>query len=174
MQALVSASAQAALDAGADLSGYPWIRIQAGQVRELDFERYVQAAGRMKPSPAFDGLDLGTGENGLFGTGTVDARHFTRFGQEHDRAGGARASAALVKLMNPMEYIGTRGATVARFWRIRHGSIDRDTALAIPAILAARLQNAGAEVDFAIPWGVGHAGDYDLDELFTWMDQVCR
>ena len=42
------------------------------------------------------------------------------------------------------------------------------------AILAAKLQNSGKNVDMAMPWGVPHSGDYDLDELFAWMDGVVK
>ena len=27
---------------------------------------------------------------------------------------------------------------------------------------------------FASPWGKGHAGDYDLMELFDWIDGICQ
>ena len=54
------------------------------------------------------------------------------------------------------------------------GTADRDTSLAIAAILAAKLQNSGKRVDFALPWDVPHSGDYDLDELFDWMDNIVR
>ena len=87
---------------------------------------------------------------------------------------GKLADAGVVKLMNPIRYIGAKGTTVARHWRIRHGTVDRDTSLAIPTILAAWLANSGAEVDFLLPWAQGHGGDYDLEELFGWMDRVCR
>ena len=73
-----------------------------------------------------------------------------------------------------MEYIGQKGVTTAPHWRIRHGAKDRDTSLAIPALLALKLQNSGYAVDFASPWGKGHAGDYDLDALFDWVDHICK
>lgn len=60
------------------------------------------------------------------------------------------------------------------YWRIRHGAVDRDTSLAIPVILAAKLREQGCSVDLALPWGYGHAGDYDLEELFSWVDGICR
>ena len=71
-----------------------------------------------------------------------------------------------------MNYLTNKNA--AKFYRIRHGSADRDTALAVPLILALGLQNAGKSVDFAVPWGQGHGGDYDLDELFTWIDGIVK
>lgn len=59
-------------------------------------------------------------------------------------------------------------------WRIRHGAFDRDTSIAIPVILATMLKNKGYEVDFALPWGLPHSGDYDLEELFTWIDKLVK
>lgn len=52
--------------------------------------------------------------------------------------------------------------------------IDRDTSLAISAMLTAVLREQGVKVDFAYPWGIPHAGDYDLDELFAWIDSICK
>ena len=84
--------------------------------------------------------------------------------------------------MNPMHYItaNKHAATThttnqtAQHWRIRVGTADRDTSLAIAAILNARLQNAGHQVDFALPWDVPHSGDYDLDELFAWIQRTAQ
>jgi hypothetical protein len=173
VKSFVIASAQKALDGGTDLSGLTWITIKDGTVTDIDFDKYIEYATRMKPTSAFDGLDLSTGENELFGTATIKAQHFTPFGKDHSTVGGSLADATIVKILNPMNYIGTKGTTSAQYWRIRHGSIDRDTSLAIPVILATKLKNKGFDVDFAVPWGQGHGGDYDLDELFAWMDKIC-
>lgn len=75
-------------------------------------------------------------------------------------------------MMNAMRYIGATGTATSRHWRIRHGTKDRDTSLAVPTILAATLQNKGYAVDFALPWDRPHSGDYDLDVLFAWMERV--
>jgi hypothetical protein len=174
LAALVAASAQRALDQGQSLARLTWIRVRAGKVQRVDLSRFFQAMGRMKPTGAFDGLGPATPENELFGTATVPARHFTRLGLGYGQPGGSLAPAEVVKLMNPMNYLGSKGTVAARAWRIRHGSNDPHTSLAIPAILALRLENTGAKVDFALPWGIGHAGDYDLPELFAWVDQVCQ
>ncbi|MEC8483429.1 MAG: alpha/beta hydrolase, partial [Pseudomonadota bacterium] len=56
--------------------------------------------------------------------------------------------------------------------RIRVGTKDRDTSLAISAILAAKLENTGHDVDYFMPWDVPHSGDYDLDELFAWIKSI--
>ena len=78
----------------------------------------------------------------------------------------------IIKMMNPMNYIDNNTST--KYWRIRHGAIDKDTSLAIPVILTLKLKNSGKVVDFAAPWGQGHGGDYDLEELFNWIDGVVK
>ena len=83
------------------------------------------------------------------------------------------ADTEIIKMMNPMEFIGGN-VNIASHFRIRHGAADRDTSLAIPAILALKLEDRGINVDFFSPWGVGHAGDYDLEELFDWTDEICK
>lgn len=173
VKSFVIASAQRALSEGKDLSGLGWLTIRDGSVTDVDLGRFPAYATRMKPAPAFDSLDLGSPENSLFGDATTDKRHFTAFGASNSRDRSV-ADPAVVKMMNPMEYIGAAATTTAHYWRIRHGLADRDTSLAIPVILAAKLENHGADVDFAMPWGQGHGGDYDLDELFAWIDRICR
>lgn len=169
----VLASAQAAADAGKDLSSYSWLTIRAGTVQDMDFAAYARYARRMKLPPAFDALDASSGENDLFGTASMASRHFTAFSAQRSKAGGvARADEKLVKMMNAMRYIGAADARNASRWRIRHGTLDRDTSLAIPTLLATRLQNQGYAVDFAMPWDVPHSGDYDLDQLFTWIRRI--
>ena len=84
------------------------------------------------------------------------------------------ADSKIIAMMNPMHYIGLAGVQTAPNWRIRHGALDRDTSLAIPAMLALKLKNNGKSVDFKVPWGYGHDGDYDLPELFAWTDRICK
>lgn len=59
----------------------------------------------------------------------------------------------------------------AQHWRIRT-SVKDDPDLTTPLILATALQKQGKAVDFAFKWNRGRAGDYDLDELFAWVDGV--
>jgi hypothetical protein len=169
---LLQASAQKALEAGQDLSQIDWLTVQNNRVVAVDFDRYVRAIGRMKVPPAFDGLSLDTAENELFGTSMVNARHFTAFSLQRSKVQGTLAPAQIVRMMNPLNYLGATGTQSAKYWRIRHGTADRDTSLAVPVIMATKLQNAGYAVDFALPWNQGHGGDYDLDELFAWMDKI--
>ena len=72
-----------------------------------------------------------------------------------------------------MHYIADGAARKAPHFRIRHGERDRDTSLAISCMLALKLRQAGCSVDYFSPWDVPHAGDYDLDALFDWIDGLC-
>jgi len=84
------------------------------------------------------------------------------------------ANGQIIKMMNPIRYIGNPEIQTAPHWRIRHGALDRDTVLAIPAILAVKLKNNDKSVDFKVAWGYGHDGDYDLPELFAWTDRISK
>ena len=157
---------------GASVGEQAYLTIEAGKVTGLDWDGFVRAITRMKSTPAFDDLGLMSPECEEFGDGAVFARHFTAFAQAHTEAPAELADDALVKLLNPVRYVGR--ADSAPHWRIRHGAYDRDTSLAIPVILATLLKNHGADVDFCLPWGLPHSGDYDLDELFAWIDGLCQ
>jgi hypothetical protein len=174
VKSFVIASAQKALDSGKNLSGSSWLTIKNGAIETMDFDKYVQSIMRMKTPSAFDGLDLSTGENDEFGSSTVSAKHFTRFGMNNSTVGGTMADAQIIKMLNPMNYIDSDDSTPAKHWRIRHGTIDRDTSIAIPIILATKLKNCGYDVDIALPWNTPHSGDYDLNELFDWIDGLCK
>ncbi|MTI58645.1 MAG: hypothetical protein FH762_01430 [Firmicutes bacterium] len=129
-------------------------------------------AGKVKPAPAYDWMDLSSSENSLFGTANVDSQHFSEYSYQNSEVAGSLAAAKVVKMMNPIYYIGTDGSTTASFWRLRIGS--KDIMVVNNLILTAKLRNEVANVDSALAWDVGHAGDYDLDELFTWMKSVCH
>lgn len=175
ISALLQTSAQQALELGQDLSGVTWLRVQAGRVQAVDFSAYARAVGRMKAQPAFDGFSLETGENQLFGDARIDKRHFTKFSLRHTTvAGAALADASTVKSMDAMQQLLDARAKVAPHWRIRHGTVDRDTSLAVPTLLAAAAQQRGASVDLALPWNRPHSGDYDLDAMFAWAESAAR
>ena len=165
-------SAQSALDGGEKISGVDWLTIKRKRVVDIDLNEYAKTVTRMKAAPAFDKLDLSSAENDEFGTADNTPRHFSAI--VHKLSGGAIADDNLIRLMNPLNFIGRVNVATAKNFRIRHGALDRDTALAIPAILALKLHAHGVNVDFAVPWDQGHGGDYDLDELFDWIDVVCE
>ena len=184
VKSFIMASAQKELDThwskakdwlmvkGSDVEKQDYLKVENGKVTGIDWKGYVHSITRMKPTPAFDALDLHSPECVEFGDSKVYARHFTAFSQEHSEVESELASSDVVKLLNPTLYVGK--ADTAPHWRIRHGAYDRDTSIAIPVILATLLKNKGCDVDFFLPWGLPHSGDYDLDELFAWIDSICK
>lgn len=168
----VKESAERELDNGVDLSDLSWLTINNGTVTNVDFDGYVAYRTRMKETPAFDAVEPSTPENELFGTKDMQFRHFTEYSCEEDESHTEIARASQIKMMNPMNYLEDAKAIKADHFRIRHGSIDRDTSLAISAMLTAKLENQKVNVNLRYPWGKRHAGDYDLDELFSWIDSL--
>lgn len=166
-------SAQDALSRGLDVSSATWVKVRNGRVIDVDLDAYPAAATRMKAAPAFDKLDLSSAENDEFGTEDNTPKHFSLISKKYETKEGAMADSDMIRLMNPLNFIG-ENTTQTKHFRIRYGAIDRDTALAIPAILALSIQNQGIDVNFYSPWNRGHSGDYDLTELFQWMDGICK
>ena len=157
---------------GSAVNTFPALKILGERVVGLDWKAYMKEITRMKPAPAFDATDLKSPENEEFGSMDMEARHFSEFSMEYTETEAEMAPEQLIRMLNPTKYIGK--ADTAKHWRIRHGSFDRDTSFAIPVILALLLKNKGYDVDFLLPWGLPHSGDYDLQELFTWIDTICR
>ena len=174
VKAYVVASAQKALNAGTDLSAFTFLTINNGKVSQIDFNAYVQYMQRQKTPPAFDALDLSSPETNLFGASSINNQHFTKFALANSSVESSIADPLLVKMMNPMYYIGQLNTTTSKHWRIRHGTKDKDTGLAISVLLATYLQNNGIDVNLELPWDRPHSGDYDLNELFTWIDGICK
>ena len=171
---VVLKSAQKAIDENVDVSDKKWLVIKDGKAVGMDFTEYAKEITRMKTAPAFDALSMDSPENSLFGNSKAEYCHFTKYSMEHSTQQGKMADAAIIKMLNPMYYIEDEKADKAKYWRIRHGECDRDTSLAVSAILAVKLENAGCEVDYHSPWNVPHSGDYDIKELFAWIDEICK
>jgi len=174
VKSYVIESAQKEIASGKDLSSLNWLSIANGKVTDVDFDAYVRYMQRQKTPPAFDALDLSSPETQEFGTDKIDKLHFTKFSVEHSNSSVAMADEKIIKMMNPMNYIGTSDTKTSPHWRIRHGSKDKDTGLAIAVILGTTLQNNAFDVNLELPWDKPHSGDYDLDELFKWTDGLCK
>lgn len=158
----------------AKIEAQDYLTIENGQVTGFDWDAFVKRITRMKIAPAFDNIDLDSPECEEFGDAKVFARHFTEFSQSHSTVDSELADPEIIRLMNPTRDIRNPQADTCQHWRIRHGAFDRDTSLAIPTILALLLENAGKDVDFFLPWGLPHSGDYDLKEQFAWIDRICK
>lgn len=135
------------------------------------------------------------GESNLFGTAAQVYSNFTEFAWNNNNGGDAvnakQSDVGLLntglswsanpqqtfllnqyKMINALPYIGkTDGITP--HWRIRNGARDRDTSFTVAYNLSRALK-ADAKVktiDFALHWDQGHAGNYDVLDAFTWIDQ---
>ena len=164
---------------GTDLSKHTYLvrDNKTGTIKDINWEAYNQFVSRSKAPGAFDSRSNDSGENNLFGTSTTDNNHFTITAALHDTTSNPEAyvqNAKVVTMMNPMNYLGSPAATNARYYRIRYGTADSNTSVAIPLIVGTRAQNLGYNVDMATPFGVDHSGDYDLDELFNWIDNIVK
>lgn len=145
---------------------------------------------------AFDDLSLTQGENTLFGYGDGNGAHFDSVmaellkGTEYETAYAedlAREDAqgntvdVRVNMYNPMYYLcdyyeGYQSSSVAKYWRIRTGINQGDTALSTEINLALALENYGdTAVDFETVWGQGHTmaertGD-STTNFITWVNE---
>ena len=164
---------------GTDLSRYSFLLLDknTGLVKDIDWDAYNSFTSRSKAPGAFDSRSNDSGENSLFGTSTSDTNHFTITAALHDTTPNNDVyveNAKIVTMMNPMNYLGSPSATNAKYYRIRYGTADSNTSVAIPLIVGTRAQNLGYSVDMATPFGVDHSGDYDLQDLFNWMDSIVK
>ena len=135
------------------------------------------------------------GESNLFGTAAQVYSNFTEYAWNNNNGGDAinakQSDVGLkntgntwanhpqqayllnqYKMINALAYIGkTDGITPN--WRIRVGARDRDTSFTV-AYNMSRALKADAkvqDVDFALHWDQGHAGNYDVLDAFKWIDQ---
>ena len=141
-----------------------------------DFARALKNAS--KSVGAFDDLNRTQGENILFGYGDGQGAHFdatmaelltateyaAAFAEDLARTDALGNTVdARVDLYNPMYYLceayaGYQTATPARYWRIRTGINQGDTAVNTEINLALALEQTAAveDVDFAMVWGQAH------------------
>ena len=164
---------------GTDLSRHTYLvrDNKTGAIKDINWDLYNQFVSRSKAPGAFDSRANDSGENSLFGTSTTDNNHFTITAALHDTTSNQDVyveNAKVVTMMNPMNYLGSPAATNAQFYRIRYGTADSNTSIAIPLIVGTRAQNLGYKVDMSTPFNVDHSGDYDLEELFNWMDTIVK
>lgn len=175
MKNYVMQSAQDALDAGEDVSKYSWIIQKDHRVIDINVDDYLKYLGRAKIPPAFDALDLSSGENQLFGTSNTDKQHFTEYSYKNSSVKNSKVAVPqMIKMMNPLYYLTADHKGNSQYWRIRHGTYDKDTSLAISMILATKLEKDGKSVDYKLAWNKPHSGDYDLMDLFKWINKISK
>lgn len=163
------------------------------QISSLD-DYILNHRRRMKPCTSFDTLGMDSGENQEFGTPERDYMHFSehiapaiaelkdefpaeyaRYYEAFAEATGDEALAERRRLINPMEFAkaGTACAST-RYFRIRVGACDADTAFPISMALALKLAEAGKTVDYALIWDRPHCqADYP-GEVCQWIEAICK
>lgn len=171
---LLVISARTAESEGVDMSKYDFLIYSNNIINDIDFDKFVKTMKRSKIPPAFDALDLSAPENELFGDKAVEKKYFTDFSYSHSKIQSILAPEATIKQLNPMYYIGQKGVNNAPYWRLRHGTNDKDTSLAVSAMLALLLENNNLNLNYYLPWERSHSGDYDLPELFEWMKDISK
>ncbi len=144
---------------------------------------------------AFDDLNGTQGENVLFGYADGSGAHFdpimaellkdTEYGDAY--AQDLTRTDALgntvdyrMNMYNPMYYLddyygGVGTSDVAKYWRIRTGINQGDTALATEVNLSLALAAYGAQVDFETVWGQAHVeaertGD-STSNFISWVNE---
>lgn len=135
------------------------------------------------------------GESNLFGTAAQVYANFTEYAWNNNNGGDAvnarQSDVGLAntgytwasnpqqafllnqaKMIHALPYVGkTDGITT--HWRIRVGARDRDTSFTVAYNLSRALKadTKVKDVDYALHWDQGHAGNYDVLDAFTWIDQ---
>lgn len=142
-----------------------------GTKAAFDWQGFLNHVGpRKKPAPAFDRMDLSSGENNLFGTGKTESRIFTAFTAQ---AAGVTLDAdipAVVALMNPMPALTNTAR--ARKWWLRVGAKDSDTSLTVVGNLDAALRDLGDQVSTRYYWDAGHGANQDAGDFIAWIATI--
>ena len=160
---------------------YTWVKYDASTNKVTitsmaDFVKAMKVAS--KGIAAFDELDAGQGENTLFGYGDGQGAHFDSIlaglltGTDYEESfttdlakkdSAGNTVQTRVDMYNPMYYLsdyydGYHTSKVDRYWRIRTGIDQGDTALSteVDLALAAENYSSDTQVDFATVWGLGH------------------
>ena len=185
-------SAQRARNEGEDMPADAGLKMSTGLrsspgkiVLDIDLDNYlnyVVTKRALKTPPAFDKygvLNKDTSpENNEFGNEKGEPRNFTEYSLRRATSNSSATIAAELKervfLLNPMNFIGGNKATITHNWYIRNGALDRDAAFSISINLYTKLINNGYNPNYAMAWNRGHMGDYNLDEVFAWINQLVK
>ncbi|HWK91458.1 MAG TPA: subtype B tannase [Luteimicrobium sp.] len=181
-----------------------WIDVDNAKkkVVSIDIKNYLDflaTQASLKGTPAFDAFGvLGNGTNSitestLFGTSSQLYSNYTAWSWNHNDLAGdgvglddtgltwakyVKKPSTIVddqlRLINPMAYLGTKGATSAPYWYVRVGTRDRDTAPLVSLNLDRKLQQDPSikDVNYQLAWMQPHAGNYDVPEAMAWIAKV--
>lgn len=170
-----TAEAQAALDAGQDLSEHSFLTIADGRITGFDFAGYINTYNpRFRDRvPGFDTWDNATSSQWGFAEVGGEGVFLTAYGFSIGEVDMPMADPELLRLMDPMAYVSNPMA--ARHWRIRQGMKDNHMSAAMPLILGLMLQREGADVEFDFNFNAEHGGNtWNVEEVYNWIDRIAR
>ena len=87
-----------------------------------------------------------------------------------------KALAKQMEMASPIPYLLSDNGQSAPYWYVRHGMRDRDTAFSLQTVLYHALKNDTSikDLNFSLAWLQPHAGDYDVQEAYAWLDSVLK
>lgn len=170
-----------------------WLHWDGERAEIRDLDSYVlRHLRRLKPCTSFDTLTMRSGENQLFGSEQSDFMHFSTdaalaiaslkgsFPEEHGDLfpafSGLGEDSSLqerIYAVNPLNFIGKGGQNrQAAYFRIRVGARDPHTSFSVSLLLALKLANAGAAVDYKLVWDLPHSEADEPHALTDWIHQL--
>jgi hypothetical protein len=153
-----------------------WITWSGGQAT-FTWDKFLEHIGsRSKGVPAFDAFNLSATENSVYGDATHNARHFTLYSLRHATGDPSAQLASdlpqTIAMMNPLYHLRKKNPSRARYWWIRTGTLDTNTAHTVVSNLAAITNELGDSVNSAMYWDGGHAVDFDSPDLIEWIGKL--
>jgi hypothetical protein len=153
-----------------------WITWSGGQAT-FTWDKFLEHIGsRSKGVPAFDAFNLSATENSVYGDATHNARHFTLYSLRHATGDPSAQLASdlpqTIAMMNPLYHLRKKNPSRARYWWIRTGTLDTNTAHTVVSNLAAITNELGDSVNSAMYWDGGHAVNFDSPDLIEWIGKL--
>jgi hypothetical protein len=95
-----------------------------------------------------------------------------------------KALALQLEMASPIPYLTNHTVSGSRdslgdsapYWYVRHGMADRDTSFALQTVLRYAITNDASikDASFEFAWLKPHAGDYDVQEAYSWLDDAVK
>lgn len=183
--------------------GNNWLTLNDDGTYAYDFDAhkyFVAMNTKLKIAPAFSNSGLyepqQQNEDNLFGTRDEKYSPFEFLSWNNDtvkntvgkddtgldwddfmKTEAGKYLAFQIKMTCPFDYL-TRETNVstAPYWYVRWGMKDRDSSFALETVFYHELLNNSniRDLNFEFAWLQPHAGNYDAQEAFEWLDSILR
>ena len=176
-----------------------WYSVDENGSVDLDFDEYLYFVARnetLKIASAFSNQGLNyagqRNEDTLFGDTSTAYSPFNAYAWNNDSSENGvgydetgltweaymatpegEYLAQQLKMASPIEYLMDEAdGTSAPYWYVRYGMKDRDSSFAIETVLYHAILNDSSvqEINFEFAWLKPHAGDYDVQEAYAWLN----